>query len=406
MGTTLRRPKEEIWASDATYTELTEPWHGDLNKIEYTPGFIAEGFKPADYPDCPEFNWWRYYVSKFLEFISGIQLLSWKPGDFTNVTLGTGGWCATNIHPRTICYDDSNECFTAVDAAGETIYSYDPTDGSTPPSMGGQGLVWENETTNPRTLGYQVRDLACNNNGQRIAIEGNSLIMMMISTALNTWNTQAAASSVVWKSVDHDHNGGLWAIGGASGAINTSPNGTTWTARTSGVSNTIETIKHNQETGDDARWVALTNTETLWSSDGITWSYASHGLTSAPLHTKMAYNKESKRWILLLTNEDIAYSDNQGQTWTQVSDPFGLGSVTLDYSRGYIDSDGQDGWIFHYCPDLSTSIRERHISKDNGATWHRSYVEIMHKGAIKWGTDRFVSVGRTDCSYSIRLLGE
>jgi len=401
MGTILRRPKEIMWATDNVYGTHGQDWDGEDNKEKPLAGYIAEGIKPGDCVDAPEWNWWRDYVSRFLQFIGGIQLANWDLGDFSDVD---ANWCAGGSVPVECCYDDSIEAFTAVSGNGETIYSYDPTDGAATPAMGGQGLIWENETTNPRTLGYQVRDLACDNNGKRIAIEGNSLVMVMISTALNTWNTQATASSVVWGCVDHDHDGGLWAVAGASGTINTSPNGTTWTARTSGVSGTIVAMKHNNDT-DDPKWVGLTTTQVVWSSDGITWSYASHGLTSNPVSKRLAYNKESKRWIAVLTNGHIGISDNQGQTWTQVSNPFGLGAVSLSYNTCYIDSDEQDGWIFHYCPTGTTSIQQRHVSKDNGENWHRVYEGMLRNGLIKWGTDKFVCVGSAACSYSVRLLG-
>jgi hypothetical protein len=114
---------------------------------------------------------------------------------------------------------------------------------------------------------------------------------------------------------------GLWVAVGQNGTITTSTDGTTWTARTSNMStNYINAVVY-----DNSLWVAVgagggtINTGgIIYSSDGITWTRKSQSLgTIGSTYNTVVWN--GTNWIVGATasTTNYAYATTPSGTWTQ-----------------------------------------------------------------------------------------
>lgn len=332
------------------------------------------------------------------EALIGARAANWKTADFSAVA---AQW--TSYTPRDICFDTSLGGFTALNSNGGTIYTYHPNTFVSPPAIGGGGLKWEDEASTPFSAGgWKGQEIASNQNGQRVVVDPLSANVVIESASLSTWTSRAATGT--WYCIDHDKTS-LYAIGGASGAISTSSNGTSWTPRTSGCSNQIICIGNNYNAVSPG-WIALTSTERSVSTDGLTWSAALHSLSAAPIPHTLRYSLYENKWMVILTNCNIGYSIDGGLNWSEYSDPFGLYASynPLSADKVAFESDGQGGWIFqHNSPGAGTDTNRRWVSKNNGTTWYEVAEGITTKTKLCYGDDHFVSVGDLAAYYSIKL---
>lgn len=180
------------------------------------------------------------------------------------------------------------------------------------------------------------------------------------STNGTTWTARTSGTSNKLNSVVFA--AGLFVAVGDAGTIVTSPNGTTWSARTSGTSNILTNIAFGNST---FAVPCRLSTLILTSADGITWSsttttvefnaggdnnfiFANGNFVTTPYHINSQY--------------PTAYSTN-GTTWTGNLSPFGVSLIAgkgADFSWiGFLNNlfygavqvlDGQEGGTF-----LSTS---------------------------------------------------
>lgn len=333
------------------------------------------------------------------ESLISARASNWKAADFTAVA---AQW--TSYTPRDICYDASLGGFTALNSNGGTIYTYHPNTFVSPPALGGGGgIIWEDEASTPFSVGgWGGQEIASDQNGQRVVVDPGSANVVIESSGLSTWASRSATGT--WYCIDHDKQG-VYAIGGASGTISTSTNGTAWTARTSGCSNQIICIAHNYSTVSP-RWVALTSTECSLSTTGVTWSAIAHSLSASPVPHTLRYSAYEDKWMVILTNCNIGYSTDGGLTWSEYSDPFGLYASynPLSGDKVAFESDGQGGWIFqHNSPGAGTDTDRRWVSKNNGVDWYEVPEGITTKTKLCWGDDHFISVGDLSAHYSIKL---
>jgi hypothetical protein len=268
--------------------------------------------------------------------IVSLRLSQWFYVEHDSFTSWGGGGTPLLVRPHDICYDASNDLFTAIDQGAVSIISRDPglyaSGGGDQP--GGQGdCEWQEESDDPATCGGGGAGLGAGHtsaeiatgNSTRVAVGSGATGIVAESSAVSTWTTRNTVNSVAFHCIGF--GGGLFAIGGASGTLETSSNGQAWTSRTSGISDTIRLIRHNGLTGGDAKWMALSDTKVSTSSDGVTWSSTTHGFTSLPL--RMTYDAENDRWWVLRDNGSLAYSDNDGASWTGVAgDPKSASTLT------------------------------------------------------------------------------
>ena len=101
------------------------------------------------------------------------------------------------------------------------------------------------------------------------------------------------------------YGGGLYVAVGTSGKIITSPDGVTWTSRTSGTTNLLQGICY-----DGSKFVACGGSIVLTSSDGITWSPQTFSDSQL---TDICYGDS----LFIMTRTGLGvYTSPDGVTWT------------------------------------------------------------------------------------------
>ena len=113
---------------------------------------------------------------------------------------------------------------------------------------------------------------------------------------------------------------GLWVAVGDNGTLTTSPDGITWTARTANMStNSIRMVRYA-----NSIWVAVgtgggaTNTGgIIYSTDGITWTRKSQTPTIGTTYLSVVYN--GTNWIVGATpsTNNYLYASDPSSTWTE-----------------------------------------------------------------------------------------
>jgi len=339
----------------------------------------------------------------------GMRALNYKQASLTAGAIAA----LASDQIRGLCFDASLNAFTALTKDGYTIYSYHLGDGGATPAMGGHGYAWDDEgTQNPNGIGGSWVNnntaIVSNQNGQRIVINFNIADTIAISSALNTWTTQATSGSGnFWYDIDHDKSG-LYVIVGLSGVIQSSPDGTTWTARTSGVGENFVSVRHSYDS-NNSYWVALTTNYAAHSADGITWSNNTHSLPSTPANKCLAYSKVEGWWGAVLQNGDMAWSDDNGATWNYDPDPFGLGPGPITgLDKMHLECDGNGTWIFDYSDLTASTPGRRWVSVDDGFNWYEVFDGMDSGGDLMrvcFGNGLFAAVGRSEIYTSLRQIG-
>lgn len=270
--------------------------------------------------------------------------------------------------------------------------------------------MWEDEAGSPDTLWVANASrvqICADSIGGRLAVSNsaNDQVAQSMSPGHTggSWYSQTPSTSgVLWTACCAGPS--LFAIGSSTGDIDTRPTGEIWTARTSGISDYINCIEHNHESGGDARFVCLSNSNVTHSPDGATWTASAHGLSSAPM--RLAYSAAGQRWIALLANGDIAYSDDQGVSWTQVSGPLPTFSTPWPSGNGYgLASNGEGGWI---AINAKTTEHSLWASSDNGDTWRKVYptkADSTIAAGVAYGNGAFALVGEDGALFTPRTLG-
>lgn len=160
---------------------------------------------------------------------------------------------------------------------------------------------------------------------------------------------------------------GLFVAVGQSGTLTTSTDGITWTARTANMStNTIWDVIYKNST-----WVAVgqgggtTNTGGIISStDGLTWTRKSQSLTVGNEYLSVDFN--GTNWVVgttFSTNNALWASTPQG-TWTAIN--LGIGSA----DAGWLKVDGTTTFIYapssYYFSTSTTLASTTEILNVNG----------------------------------------
>jgi len=343
------------------------------------------------------------------EPLIGIRAANWKEAYIT-----AGGQLAlVSDYIRGVCFDRSLDAFTVLTEDGYTIYCYRPNDGAATPAMGGGGYAWTDEgVDNPNNKGWvnSNASIASNQNGQRVVVNTNQADSVCVSSALNTWSVITTNSpGYFWYDIDHDKSG-LYVIAGITGRINSSANGTTWVQRASGVTDNFVSVRHSYDP-NNAYWLLLGATKAVQSADGLTWTQNSHSLGSTPYNKCLAYSKINTKWGVVLQNGDFAYSTDNGQNWTTISNPFGIGAGPYTgIDRMNLECDGNGIWIFDFEANVpaTTAPTKRWISTDNAVTWHETYDGLNSTRdltRVRFGDDLFVAVGRSEIYTSLRMVG-
>jgi len=207
------------------------------------------------------------------------------------------------------------------------------TTNGTAASWGTPGVNWTNTLAGS---GNQINQIAYNGTNLWVAV-GNSGVLYT-SPDGTTWTSRTSNFGGSNNIQDVAFGNGLWVAVGTNGTIITSSDGTTWTARTSNMStNTIYAVTYA-----NSLWVAVgagggtTNTGgIIYSSDGTTWTRKSQSLTIGPVYYSVVYN--GTNWIVgaSFTTNNYLYASAPSGTWTvgSTGSGNGIGAVFWDGTR-------------------------------------------------------------------------
>lgn len=214
--------------------------------------------------------------------------------------------------------------------------------------------------TNWRHLGSPIKSL------QDLVWGGGSLVMVVGKHDTPSWLNAASISTdggLTWTNSNPfggvlnvfvstaAWNGSVWVAGGQGGNLATSPDGITWTTRTSGIGGTIYSVVWSSTL---SLFVASDGTNIITSPTGVTWT-----LQSAVAGGQIAENGAG----LLVSWAAVAgtiYTSTNGTTWTlQPTNLPTLASPSgMRFAGGYF-------WIFRQNP-LLTVLAEK---STDGVTW-------------------------------------
>ena len=132
-----------------------------------------------------------------------------------------------------------------------------------------------------------------------------------------SWTSRTSNSAVILNGVKWSADVGLYVAVGASGVIITSPDGTTWTARTSGTSNALNAVACSYYNGVST-FLAIGATQTaLTSTDGLTWATRVTGTTGEL--TDLIWDEDNSVFKITDVNGKVITTDQDAQTYTDIS---------------------------------------------------------------------------------------
>jgi hypothetical protein len=181
------------------------------------------------------------------------------------------------------------------------------------------------------------------------------------------------------------------------------------------MTNATEGIFHSRHAAGDLlyndpgnpTWLILTSAIAAWSSDGISWNQAAHGIPglAGTGSCCAAYSRLSNRWCVTNGSASIWYSDDNGATWTsfanvldqlpQTGAPGGANHRIVSDGYGvFVYTDGIDRWV----------------STNDGEDWRmipRIYTHVTNSVALGYGNGHFIwassaGAGVPYVSYSLR----
>jgi photosystem II stability/assembly factor-like uncharacterized protein len=179
---------------------------------------------------------------------------------------------------------------------------------------------------------------------------GGQIGVSTTGNGTSTWGSRTspnATDKTAWNAVGYDGSG-LYVAVGNNGTLATSPDGDTWTARTSQV-----LPLHLRCVGfDGTRWFAGGDDGVYTTSlDGITWT---SGLS--PIGDILAFAQSGGVWMITGQDGRLATSSDNGDTWVQRLTPF------TDTRIVALATDGSR-WL------IATEDGRMATSDDLGVTW-------------------------------------
>lgn len=213
------------------------------------------------------------------------------------------------------------------------------------------GVTWGAYTViTPTAAGQSLLDIIwVSSLSLSVIVGANGLIFT--SPDGNTWTqrtsgTTQALNAVAW-------NGSLLVAVGGSGTILTSTNGTTWTSRTSNVSVTLTSVAFG-----GGVWFVTGNGGALGStrsSDGTTWTATT---TTGSGTTLGQVIHDGTQFVLIGTSSDAGvWTSTNGATWTKNASTVSLAfasTPTIGFANGqYVASGGSSSGTVLISTDLT-----------------------------------------------------
>jgi photosystem II stability/assembly factor-like uncharacterized protein len=177
------------------------------------------------------------------------------------------------------------------------------------------------------------------------------------------------------------HDNGLWVVAGDNGMLSTSPDGVTWTPRTSG----FGTTRIKDVSFGNGLWVAVGDNGMLSTSpDGVTWTPRTSGF-GTEIISAVAY--ANNLWVASGTNGKLSTSPD-GVTWTPRTSGASTNLGAIVYGKGV--------WV------VAVQTGAPIISYD-GITWSAAYVSGTTTSftTVAFNGEIFVGCSGTNIGYSV-----
>ncbi|MDH5545070.1 MAG: hypothetical protein OEZ43_05720 [Gammaproteobacteria bacterium] len=294
--------------------------------------------------------------------------------DATNslfVIVGNGGKILTAAPTQLALWATKTSGVTAnlVDVVEDGSRLVVTGDGTTGPLIltSTDATTWTSQTSSSSILnnrGYVA------SSGTTIVV-GSDMGVMESSTDGVTWTVRANSNSPLY---DHEYNAGLYVAVGKAGRIATSPDLTTWTNRTSGVSSDLKRVEFL-----NGLWIAVGSSGVITtSSDGVTWTSQSSGVAQAlrgVTHDGTKYIAVGDLGVVITSSDAVTWaSQTSGTTQT-------LHAIASNGTD--IVASGNTGTII--------------TSSDSGVTWTtQTAYSSRNLYALRWDGTNFNIVTRDD----------
>jgi hypothetical protein len=237
-----------------------------------------------------------------------------------------------------------------------------------------------------------------------IAVGGSGTILT--SPDGTTWTAQTSGTSNDLRSVAYDGSSTIVAVG-FSGTILTSSDGTTWTSRTSGTSININNVAY----GNNQFVVVGDNGTTLYSSDGITWTdwTSSCGANDNESLWDVAYG--SSAWVTVGDNGSIYSLDESSCTkrtsgttveFNELIYGNSIFAAIGDNATILTSSDGTT-WTYSCCSNNTNNLYGGYYSVT--ASGSKIHTTVGQSGIIAWSSNNGSSWGSWDASITTNILG-
>lgn len=379
---TRQRQKFLEWATAAAFTSIGKAWDGLAPRLEPSSGLAAEGYEPGVAPSSRVFNFLFGFFLASLNRLRHVDVADWTRSGPTTPTSLTSwssiGYDAGSVESVVVIVADDGEARASTDGQTWT----DVTDALTGVQnvvayVGGtidRWLALGNSTIYRRVRDLNASDWASVSNP--VASNWRALASSTTATekvVICGTNGKIASSSVAGASAftnrspvgSDDFLAACWASGpalyvvvGEAGRIFTSPDGITWTARTSGTASDLIFVAYDARAGVV---VAVASDRTVRrSADGITWTA---GAAIGGTDPVVAGASDSDGTIVVLQDANaegfgstvarrsrVQVTVDGGATWELV------GKVARDFRPRALVYGGDLGWLAAGGDNLSEGV--------------------------------------------------
>jgi hypothetical protein len=309
---------------------------------------------------------------------------------------------------------------TIIDAAGDLIYG-SAADTAARLAIGTAGQVLTVNTgatapewTTPATGGAITWTFRHRPSGagsyRSVAYNGSNLYVAVGSSGIlatspdgKTWTSRTSSfGSTDIRDVVYDN--GIWVIVGSLGLISSSTDGITWTARTANMStNVIRRVVYA-----NGYFIAVgngggtTNTGGLtYSTDGITWTRKNQSITVGTAYYDVIWN--GTNWIITASNStnNFIRATDPTATWTagQAGDPQTISFIKWDGTRHIFGCESTWSIFYSTATDLSSDTQIGNVSVDGTSADQASKLHFLYN-------NRFYSVDTYLQQWSVSLTND
>lgn len=388
------RPKRiPQWATDAAYAAVGKAWDGAAPTLEPPDGLKAEGWEPAVAPNARFINWLFNQLGGWVAYLADLGARNWT--DRTTAFAASDSAGITGLRRAVF------------DAGSTTVAPYGPqvlvlgaaAGGHAPPAMASlDGEYWIDTQSGVTSTNYDLRD--------GVYAEGETLVTPINKWVIvggdstgtgvghvfthprdltsGVWTPRTAAESAQWRAIAHGADAlHPLVIVGTGGKINSSDDGTTWAARTSGVTTTLNAVAYGAGV-----FVAVgDNGVVLTSTTGAAWT-ARTASGAADLQS-VVYEPRSATW-LAIDSAGAIYTSVDAAGWSLCAAP---PTFHLD-GNPQLTTDGA-GTVYAFEATGTPGGTYVHVSTDGGATWgeriwitrripDEAAADVAYCGALGW----------------------